>query len=87
MKVTRAWKKNLKRGPRMSNGLIETVYIVELNNDKMKRRVYENWYNGKRQSLVVMFKDQRFEVSDKDIRDGLIEAERRFSDFLGSLDT
>lgn len=87
MKVTRAWKKNLKRGPKMSNGLVETVYLVELNDDKVKRRVYENWSNGKRQQLIVKLREQQIRVSSEDINIGLVEAQRRFSEFLGSLDT
>ena len=87
MKITRAWKKNLKRGPKMANGLVETVYLVELNDDKVKRRVYEDWSNGKRPQLVVNLKEQQIRVSVKDINVGLAEADRRFSEFLGSLDT
>lgn len=86
MKITRAWKKNLKRGPKMANGLVETVYLVELNDDKVKRRVYEKWSNGKRPQLVVKFKEQQIGVSQEDISTGLVEAERRFSEFFSSLD-
>lgn len=82
MKITRAWKKNLKRGPKMANGLVETVYLVELNDDKVKRRVYEEWSNGKRQQLVVNLKEQQIRISVEDINVGLAEADRRFQIFL-----
>lgn len=85
MEVTRAWKKNLKRGPKMVNGLVATVYIVELNNDKVKRRVYEDWTKKRSQKsvpLVVKVKEQYILVTINEINTGLSEAERQFSEFL-----
>ena len=86
MEVTRAWKKSLKRGPKMSKGLVETVYVVELNDDKVKRRVYEKWSRtGKRTAFVVKVKEHLVTVTAEEIVKGEFEAERRFAQFLDSL--
>lgn len=41
--ITTAWKRGTKRAPKMVRGLIESQFMIKLDGDKAKRRVYEDW--------------------------------------------
>ena len=70
----------------MSKGLVETRYVVEIDNDKVRRRVYEDWngyVKGKERDLVFFVKGTRHLVTMKEIEEGMKEATRRWDDLFG----
>lgn len=82
-RITRAWEKGLKRGPKMAYGRVPSRWIVELDGDGVKRRVYEDWSQyekGVPVPLVVVLADCLLPVSQDDVVAGILEAERRFEE-------
>ena len=90
MNVTRAWRKPTKRSPKMSHGLVASSFLVELDNDKVKRRVYENWTAFKKGCKVPMLvklpNSKTLAITQDQIDLGVAEAERKFNEFLTTLD-
>lgn len=85
-KITRAWEKSLKRGPKMAHGRVPSPWVVELNGDGVKRRVYEDWRQYKEGvpvPLVVVLADRLLPVSQDDVNAGILEAERQFKELWG----
>jgi hypothetical protein len=86
--VTRAWTKGTLRGARMMRGLVESDWVVEIDDDKVSRRVYEDWNDYRKTKnvpLVVKIKGTLFTVDRASIDFGLAEADRVRSEFLAHL--
>lgn len=86
-RVTRAWAKPTKRSPKFRNGMVESPWVAELDDDLVKRRVYEHWGSGRRRPtpLVVKVRGVLVEVTRDQIEEGLEERERRHQEWLERL--
>lgn len=90
IEVTQAWMQLTKRAPQMVHGLVPSEWLVEINNDKIKRRVYEDWSKfrkGYPVPLIFKVKEIRHSVTEAQIYAGLKEAARRQEEWLNSLET
>lgn len=86
--LTKAWVHHVKRGTRMVNGLVPSIWVVKIGDDKATRRVYEDWSRFRKDRpvpLIVLIKDKPHSVSRKQIDAALVETKRQHDEWLESI--